>query len=661
MIRTLLIFLFLPVMLLDPVTGQEHQPLLDSIYTADTVMVWAKKEAYSSTGDYSSVDIITSSDYDYLHPKDLTDVLTLLPGLNLDRSNFVGHNVTPWIRGTNQVLVLIDGVPLKSPLLGVHNLSLYNYLPVKEIEVIRGAASSTYGSQPMGGALNLHLKENTTKEPYTKLLIDGGDLGYEQLGIEFSQYLAEEFAYYLTATKLSGNGERKHSRYTNHQFNMKVNSTLFQTFEIVGIIDAISSEGDLPGMEYPPDISPYSITHYSGNQKDQNFFGNLKFYTELTENLTLMNGFNYQQGKQKYSSYSWYLLDSEVETTLVIDSIEVDTTITVTDTISSASNDTNDFSSALIQLKLYSSSLKNHKLSMDLNYEYTETQSTSSSTHFLRQFSGAIEDQVAIIHNLSSIIRLRLDYDHLNELHLSPFMGLSYHWKNYIFHANYTMGFKNPTVNDLYYQLDEWYCQGNPGLEPETSNNFDLGFQYSKRPIDLSLSFFSNSIDNLIEWRFDETDFTFKPANVAKASILGLESRIIISLNDDIKSSINYSYLSAKDDQGEYLQYRPQHNLGGYLQGTISFWEGNFKFTTRLEERVYAKYKKPLINPIGIPNNEEYYDPIAVGDLKLSIRFHDVDLYFFVDNLYDLNYELRQWFPLPRRYYRFGFSWKFFM
>ncbi len=128
-------------------------------HTMETVVVTATKvEGYlSETG--SAVTVITADDLKKKNKKILLEVLQDVPGLSIMQNGTYGGAASIYLRGTKpgHTLVMLDGIELNDTMKTDRSVSLANLLVdnIERIEIVRGAQSTLYGSDAMGGVINI--------------------------------------------------------------------------------------------------------------------------------------------------------------------------------------------------------------------------------------------------------------------------------------------------------------------------------------------------------------------------------------------------------------------------------------------------------------------------------------------------------------------------
>lgn len=153
-------------------------PNSSSEKNADDMVVTANRFAQPVSSVLAPTTVVTREEIDRWQAKSLTDVMRRLPGVDIGQNGGLGQKSSLFIRGTNSshVLVLIDGIRLnQAGISGSSDLSQIPLSLVQKIEYIRGARSAVYGSDAIGGVVNII----TTREKNGTTLSAGiGSNGY---------------------------------------------------------------------------------------------------------------------------------------------------------------------------------------------------------------------------------------------------------------------------------------------------------------------------------------------------------------------------------------------------------------------------------------------------------------------------------------------------
>src|SRR5258708_29054923 len=137
----------------------------------------------------ASVTLITRADIDRLQPHSVDEMLTGLVGMSISSNGDLGKTTSVFVRGTNadHVLVLIDGIKIGAAPTGS---AAWEQLPVEQIdhiEIVRGPTSSVYGSEALGGVVQIFTRHGAPGAlDLPSLELSGGSHGTYQGEVGYS-------------------------------------------------------------------------------------------------------------------------------------------------------------------------------------------------------------------------------------------------------------------------------------------------------------------------------------------------------------------------------------------------------------------------------------------------------------------------------------------
>lgn len=182
----------------------------------------------------------------------------------------------------------------------------------------------------------------------------------------------------------------------------------------------------------------------------------------------------------------------------------------------------------------------------------------SSSEKTLSSYAAYLQDEIEY-GKWFIVPAIRYDHHSAYGSHTSPKIGVTYNATDHFrIKANYGDGFKAPSVSQLYYDLDmemgrgNWvHLTGNPNLKPEKSKSWDLGVEAEFGKGYGSLTYFDNDVDNLItsipKGKDSNGHNLHRYENVNKARIKGLENTLGYRFNDTLEFKVTSTLLDAKD------------------------------------------------------------------------------------------------------------------
>jgi len=505
----------------------------------DTLIVSATRLPTPEAQVASSVTVITAADIASQQLRTVTDVLKLVPGLNVIQSGGPGGVTSVFMRGTNSnhTKVFIDGIDVSDPSNSGATFDFGQLLAsdIERIEVLRGPQSGLYGSDAIGGVISI-----TTLAGKGPLNLSGSAEGgsfhtnNETVSVGGStdqfQYAANVEHLHSGATPvtpldllLPGEG-RIDDYYDNLTASTRLGYTVTPGFDI-------NLVGRYTDAHYGFTAdNPFAFPSFPDAQQSKS--DTSQYYTRLSAHLLSFDGFLDQTLGVAYSS-AWTLnLDPNLGASVNTgDRVKV------------------DWQGAL-------------KLSGDetlvLDAEHDRDGIHEPISAAVDDDAGAVELQSHLIGNLYTATNVRYDDN-------SRF-GSKVTWRfapTYLIDQTDTRilasagtGFKAPTLGELYQNFPPFFF-ANPDLKPETSTGFDAGIQQGlfDKSVQVGATWFRNNIHDLITT--DVTGTTY--ANVGRAMAQGAENFISWQPLKALRLRADYTYTQADDEiLHEELLRRPK-------------------------------------------------------------------------------------------------------
>jgi len=507
----------------------------DNIDETENIIVTANRTSQNSADLLSSVKVISRADINLSSANSVAELLNEVNGLQISQNGGAGQATSLFSRGTNSghTLVIIDGQRISSATLGQVPFADLAIEQVERIEVIKGPRAALWGSDAIGGVIQI----------FTRKLADGeiaADLGFgnmsqQQLSISGALGHGDGSTTFTASTKSSDGydvfegAEDDDDGYNRENISIVGQQTLTPNWQLTWLAKYDQGESDYDNAFGGANESSFENQQWqlSAHQNDGNWNQNIFIGQQKNESSTFGNGVTEKEGtffQTKRLQASWlggYQLSNQVTANLGFDLIdeEVDskTPYDVTQ---------RDIKAAFTRL-----AFDNNNIILDGALRYDDIEGVDSE----------------VTYNFSAGLRFAQDT---------------------LISLNIGSGFKAPSFNDLYYP-EGLYSYGNPDLVAETSDSIELLVKSEFSNINAELSIFSTEIDNLIEWQPDE-NYAYHPINVNKAEIEGVELTLdseFLGLNHQAQ----LSYLDAKDgNTKEPLIRRAKHTASYQVSQT---WE----------------------------------------------------------------------------------------
>lgn len=515
--------------LITPLVSFAQESILDE--SLENVVVYGARMQQTATEVGSSVSIITSEDIEALGADFVIDVLALAPGVTINQNGSFGGAASVRIRGsaTGQTLVIIDGVVANDPTApgGGYDFARLDTANIERIEILKGPQSTLWGSDAIGGVINI-----ITKRPEQgfegKVFAEAGSFSYLRGGAEIGG-ANDSYDFRLSATGTStdgiskadsNNGNIEKDGFDSKTVNARVGAKLWGDARLEGSILWSDADADFDGYSFAAQgsvadadetskttelVSNITLSAPAFDGRLENFL--LVGYTEIQRN-------NYTDGQPSFSSEG-DRLNLRYQGTLSIN--ESNRIAFGAEQENSSANGEDTTITGLFGL-----------------YEWQPIESLTLSTGLRRddheRFGGVTTGRLAIAYNPNEQVTLR---------------------------SSWGEGFKAPTIFQT-----TFFCCGatapNPDLRPETSKAYDAGItlRTSDARGEIELTYFNQDTDNLIDFSFAVGAYE----NIAETQSTGIELSGGYQFTQWITLSAEYTYIDSQDGMGNDLPRVPRHS-----------------------------------------------------------------------------------------------------
>mgnify|MGYP001599030641 CR=1 FL=1 len=592
------------------VSAQEKNVKLNEVVVTATK---TEKELKDVT---QSVTVVTAAELKNSGATTAAEALRSVTGVFLTDQGTRGGLATLSIRGASysQVLVLLDGVRMNSPRDAGVDLSA---LPValddiERIEIVRGPSSALYGSDAVGGVVNI-----ITKKPVStvsRIVGAAGSHGYDSLQLSTSSRNGSGY-YSVTGTREISDGYRLNSDLEQWTVNGRAGYDVSKDTSIDLTANYIGKENGAPGsLQYS---SPYARQH------ERELVLGASFRTRLGKELDLKVSGSRSEDQLRYRD------PLPAFGPPPIDSLHKSASKGGEAQVNWLAGSWNLFSLGHEQRK-------------------DNLTSTDSGEHATTNDAWFLQDELSLGDALIVVVGGRKDKHSVYGDRFSPRTSARYlvAGSGMIIRASYGKSFRGPTFNDLYWK--DPYAVGNPDLKPETSKEYEAGIE---QPLGagnrIKVTGFRRKVTDLINWNW--MVFPMSPENIGKADIKGVEAETAFRLSDTMGLGANYTYLKALDvitGDKIYSTLYPKNQVKGHLD--IALDTDVHLFT---EARMVENYVLP-----GAPAWR-----YTVVDAKLAQKFGrradaKGEIYFAMTNIFDRKYEAVQGYPMPPKEIRGGIT-----
>jgi vitamin B12 transporter len=500
--------------------------------TLTPVIVTATRTAVAADDTLSSVSVITREDIDRLQPAALSDLLVGLPGISIAQTGGIGQQTSVFLRGTNatHVLVLVDGVRIGSVSTGLPALEQIPVQAIERIEIVRGPRASLYGSDAIGGVIQIFTRHGQPDGGIApSLSVTGGSHGFVsgQAGVSggdahlwYNASLGGEYTGGIPACRM-GAAELGVACFADDPRNDAYRN--WNGFANVGYRWDNGTELAFNWLRSKSNAE-YAGSPYSGNDgiEEQYVTGARLSFTPLSIWKVTLNAGQTRDDDATFYQGSYYGAYYPRTATGYFDSRR------------NQASWQNDITLAANQLLSVGVDYQQEHIASDTAFQQT----TRGDTGTFAQYQGTFGQNE---------VQLSARHDHNDEFgnHNTGSAAWGYHFQNGpVLSVSYGSAFHAPTFDDLYFPAAGGVPTANPDLKPETSRSLEIGLAQQLDHWNWGLNAYQTRINNLITF-----DSQFVPENLSRARIRGIEGQFGFSL-DDWRVQSYLTLLQPKNDDG---------------------------------------------------------------------------------------------------------------
>ncbi|MGD2090904.1 MAG: TonB-dependent receptor [Candidatus Aminicenantes bacterium] len=581
----------------------------------------------------SSTTLIPFEDLKQAGKETVAEALTAVPGLDVVQNGGAGKTADVFIRGANSehTLVMVDGVEVNDPMspgrtFDFAHLSLDN---IDRIEIVRGPQSTLYGSDAMGGVINIITKKGEGKSrvfisaetgsygTFREAAGVSGETGTANYSLEISRFDSKGFS---ESGEKYGNTEK--DGYGNTTLSGRLGFKPAKNLEFNLISRYITARNDLDNFAGAGGDDPNYITAAR------------QFLLAANSRLSLLKG----KWEQRLGiSYNYIHRD--------------------------LTNPTDQYQPFDSQQGLYKGRI--FKIDWQHNLYLHPTNTVTAGIEHEREWGKSVytwesmwgpgeslfpgksarttgfylQDSIKIRDTFFMTLGVRFDnhsrFGNETTYRIAPAVLLKSGTK---LKATYGTGFKAPSLYQLYAPATAWGPVGNQNLEPERSKGWDAGieqFLFEDR-LTLSFTYFQNDFEDLILY-----DFIQGYINISQAETKGYEIFMSTRPHKDLTIHGSYTYTDAKDrETGEQLLRRPKH------KANLTF---NLRLFKRANVNLFIIHIGKRLDLFPYPTITEA-DAYTLFNLAASYRLSkNIEVFGRIDNLFNREYEAVLGYGTPGR------------
>lgn len=517
-------------------TAFAHEDLQE--FALEDMVVTASRVPTQKVDTPADISVITKEEIADQNYASASDALRAIPGVNVLGSGAKGSSMGQdkiLLNGDERVLVLVDGRRMN---LGSSGNSSADWLPpvnaIERIEVLKGGGSALYGTDAVGGVINVIMKKGSDIGNHVTVKAAGGSFNAEQYAISASGSTDSGLGLIVSATK-ERRGEYKFKN-ANGKSQLLKNSGYDDTGVIVKLDQKVGEDNRI-GVNFE------HINADGGSPFGYSGFGNTDSHKRISNNVALRYDWNESSDErgyvQVYKNYQHAHFRSPVASR---QSNFTDSTIGLEAQQNFKFSDTDELT---VGLEYYKTTVDNTAL-------YNGERDINNKAIFAEnrwEFAPSWQ------------LNTGLRYDHHSKYgsEVTPKVALNKKFdENSNVYLSWGRVFNAPTTDDLFWhQVDssQWgtfYTYGDPNLKPEKGYVWTFGGNTKlNEKTSLSANVFYSKITDAIDWDYTSVPNYTLAVNVNKEKRRGLELSLNHDFDDKLSAYASYTYVQVKQDKGK--------------------------------------------------------------------------------------------------------------
>ena len=596
-----------------------------------------------------TVTVISREDIEESKVDTVADLLRQVAGVEVQQSGGRGTSASVFIRGSesDEVLVLIDGVQVNSVTLGAFDFANLTPEGFDRVEVLRGGGGSLYGSEAVGGVINL-ITRSGSAPPSGGFSVAGGNGATDRETGVFSA-ATDLFKIAGTATHLgtagfgpevpvdaAGTVKRNNDDYDATTFSLRGDYTPTETSALYGILHYVKSDVGLANAN-----NFLGVLDPNARLNGDFYFAKVGWEDAPGYGLSYRFSGAYVKDDERFNDPADASNPAVTRSRIPSEIIQGD----------AQANYAWEWSLATLGFQYTRKSADVFSFSSTSDpQEMTFNPSRQDFGVYGQEQIRLFEDQIIVLGSV------RYDHDQQFGDIVSPTGAIAVrlpwqpwpeYWSGTRLRATYAEGFRAPTFNELFFP-----DFGNPKLDPERSSEWNTGVDLEfldARVVVYATYFDRRVIDDIVTVLVDPDTFTFAPVNLGRVDATGVETGVNVDLGAGFRVGGSYTYLGLQSAGGaNQLVRRPNNQMSSFVSyRTPRLFSGSDAFQARVD--VFFVGDRPDFDPQtgDIVTNPQYtrVDLATAYVLPWQLQAGTISLFGQVSNLFDRHYQEVLGFP----------------
>lgn len=610
------------------------------VYTLDGIVVTASRVPEKKIDSNADVSVVTAKEIEEKHYDDVSEAIRHVPGVMIASHGISSQTTNSdqvYINGSPNVVVLVDGMRRNTNGNSLMNASigeLTNMASVDHIEVLKGAASTLYGSDAQGGVINIITKAPKENGVHTTLRASVGNFGRENYnfyneGREGNLFWTVEAGKELLHQYKDGWGRRVVNHLNADHYNVKMGYDLGNDSDLVFHYEKYTSDYTMPNMG-TNDKTP------SAGTKD-NDSTSLQYKAKINDRLTNLFSIYRNDTSFNVPMQSWKM---DMRTSGISDQLIYDL----------------DNQTITGGFDWYEDEIRKYPQEQELAGKKVHTA------------AFYLQDKIDITKQWNVTPGIRVDHHSQFGNRTSPSLSIGYmpnDKTNYYF--NYKTFFVAPNLYQMYVWNPAWGTYGNRNLKPETGYTLEFGVNHKfNDTLSGTFNVFHTYAHNMIQPERIGNTYNYTYENMDRANINGFNLNLNKEFSRHWSTYVGYTYMHMNAQKGENI-----NNDGSIPESTL-----NVGVTYKADKFNASLDGRGVMNRYGKKDYPEMrnYANYWVWDVAANYQFaKGATLFARVNNIFDQFYtdvgssygpsadptQYQYWYSAPGRNFEIGMQFTF--
>lgn len=602
--KIVLLFIIIVLTVSKSAFSQQTKSILKDTISIDEVVVTGSKTSVNRNNVPLTVSVVSKEKIENSSESALLPVLSeQVPSLFVTERGITGFGVSTGAAGqimlrgiggspNTEVLVLVDGNPQFMGVMGHPLPDTYIASDVEKVEVIRGAASTLYGTNAMGGVINIITKEQKEDGFAANSRLMYGSYNTQKYMVN-AGYKKNRFNVFASFNHDQTNGHSDSSDFRINNGYFKVGYDISKNFKVNGDLSLANFDATDPGVEGGKAGNTYDITRGMGAIVLDNKFGksngSLRFFYNFGEH-NISDGFHSVDNNYGILLYQAFQFFKGNTITIGAD------------------------------YKKYGGIAENVKAMAGNGMVFGDTT--------VYEMASYAYIQQELFDKLTLNAGFRLEHNSVYGNEPVPTGGLAYRpTSTTTIKASVAKGFRSPTIRELYL-----WTPANANLKPERMMDYEVGVlqRFLHNKVSLELTLFKANGDNLIQTVMTSTGP--QNQNTGEFSNTGVEVAGTYRPTEKLTLNATYSYISMK----EPIVAAPEQQMN--ISGTYKWNRFNLNLSVQHIQNLYTQ-----VTP------EKVTESYTLLNSKISCFINKyIDIFVKGENLTNKKYYINYGYPMPR-------------